>query len=648
MSLMPITPGMLLEEITELHKNGLPRGSKTGWSNVDKLYRPLPGQVTVITGWPGSGKSEWLDALALNLAKQGWRFVVYSPENMPVTVHVTKLLEKFTGQPFGDGPTERVDLETARESAVELDEWFCLLRPDLDDDKQSFTIDEVLDKAKLWLAIQGYLKGDNRCGLIIDPWNELEHTLLQGQSETLYIGYCLSMVRQWARNNNVHVWIVAHPQKLKRDEGGKLPVPRPDSISGCHSADTEVLTRRGWVKHPDVTLFDSVACFDPVSGLLCYERPTKLWEFEHDGEMHNWRSPSYDALVTPNHRMVVRPNWRRKPSFRARAVLQGNGRPVAYPLDENWGFVESQSVRSDMEAPWCAPLNCDAEDVAILHGMKADAVLKFLGDWIAEGWVNRGAGISLCQAEGPKAEAMRAALVAMCVEFTERVDEPRRATDKARMWRAYLFKSQFTEWVREHCGSGAQSKRIPDLAWSLSTRQKQILFDALMDGDGNRHPRRDTGTYTTTSALLADQVQRLAIELGRMAAVSRADGAEPHHFARYVVVIGRPDREHIALRPTRNLTKTTYTGKVYCLTVPTGAYVVRRNGKPGIYGNSQHWWNKADNCITVWRAFGEGEGEVDIHVQKVRFKHLGQTGVATLRYDRVTGRYSEPTVGIKG
>jgi hypothetical protein len=32
---------------------------------------------------------------------------------------------------------------------------------------------------------------------------------------------------------------------------------------------------------------------------------------------------------------------------------------------------------------------------------------------------------------------------------------------------------------------------------------------------------------------------------------------------------------------------------------------------------------------------------VDIHVQKVRFKHVGRPGVVTLRYDRVTGRYHE-------
>ena len=63
---------------------------------------------------------------------------------------------------------------------------------------------------------------------------------------------------------------------------------------------------------------------------------------------------------------------------------------------------------------------------------------------------------------------------------------------------------------------------------------------------------------------------------------------------------------------------------------------------PNDVSGSAHWWAKADNCITVWRDQVEGSQEVDIHVQKIRWKHIGKVGLATLRYDRVTGRYFEP------
>ena len=41
----------------------------------------VPGELTIITGVPNSGKSEWIDALMVNLSNQfGWRFGLCSME----------------------------------------------------------------------------------------------------------------------------------------------------------------------------------------------------------------------------------------------------------------------------------------------------------------------------------------------------------------------------------------------------------------------------------------------------------------------------------------------------------------------------------------------------------------------------------------
>jgi twinkle protein len=59
-----------------------------------------PGEVTLVTGVPNSGKSEWLDALAVNLAlQQGWRFAVCSMEKRPRD-HARQLLEKIARRPL--------------------------------------------------------------------------------------------------------------------------------------------------------------------------------------------------------------------------------------------------------------------------------------------------------------------------------------------------------------------------------------------------------------------------------------------------------------------------------------------------------------------------------------------------------------------
>lgn len=217
-------PKAYREGVRELWRRGLPAGDRTGWSILDRHYTVAPGQFTVVTGWPGAGKSEWLDALLVNLSRQGWKFAMFSPENHPVELHIAKLLEKLSGKPFGAGPTERLTLDDVDEYADELEQAFAFVESKTED---ALTAADVIEAATPYLERFG---GDKR-GLVIDPWNELEHWRPAGLSETEYVSKSLSMVRNWARRNKVHVWVVAHPQKMKREEG-KLPIPRPDMISG--------------------------------------------------------------------------------------------------------------------------------------------------------------------------------------------------------------------------------------------------------------------------------------------------------------------------------------------------------------------------------------------------------------------------------
>jgi twinkle protein len=215
----------LLAAVLKLWEEGLPPGDKTGWPSVDKYYSVVPGQVTIITGWPGSGKSEWLDALLVNLMHQEWRTAIFSPENQPTEIHVAKLVEKVSGKPFGRGPTERITKEELHEFMLDiLRARFTWVDPPADG---GLSAAKVIEAAEPWL--NGF--PDAKRGLVIDPWNELEHWRPNGMSETEYISQTLSYIRNWARKNNVHVWLVAHPQKMRREEG-KLPVPKPDMISG--------------------------------------------------------------------------------------------------------------------------------------------------------------------------------------------------------------------------------------------------------------------------------------------------------------------------------------------------------------------------------------------------------------------------------
>lgn len=66
----------------------------------------------------------------------------------------------------------------------------------------------------------------------------------------------------------------------------------------------------------------------------------------------------------------------------------------------------------------------------------------------------------------------------------------------------------------------------------------------------------------------------------------------------------------------------------------TGNYEV-----PNLYSisGSANFYNKTANGLTVYRDFDNQLTE--IHIQKVKFKHWGQTGLITWRWERENGRY---------
>lgn len=251
--LQAISASDLVNEIQTLYKTGMKRGDTTGWSSIDDHYTVVPGQMTIVTGIPGHGKSEWLDALSTNLALGGWKFVVFSPENQPHELHLSKLIEKFCKKSFSIGKGDRIDAQDLAIAIGCLDMSYRFLKVDAQFVQQP-SIQSVIHAASQ--VFQKWIdQGEEKLGLIIDPWNEMDHGRSGNLSETEYISQTLSFVRQFARDWNVHIWLVAHPTKLQKDKEGKYPVPTLYDISG--SAHWRNKADNGIVIHRDVMAHDS-------------------------------------------------------------------------------------------------------------------------------------------------------------------------------------------------------------------------------------------------------------------------------------------------------------------------------------------------------------------------------------------------------
>jgi len=174
-----------------------------GFANLDPLYRIAPGLFTVVTGYPGSGKSTLVDTMMLNLAAQhGWRFAIFSAESAPTDLHMQILARKFLRTPI-TRMTSGEDMDRAYEFIVEHFVWINTTNP--------------IDVAGVLEAAAVKHRRQTLHGLVVDPWNQLEHMRPKNVREDEYIGQQLAVMTQWAKRYGIHLWILAHPTKPKSD-----------------------------------------------------------------------------------------------------------------------------------------------------------------------------------------------------------------------------------------------------------------------------------------------------------------------------------------------------------------------------------------------------------------------------------------------
>ncbi|KAL1205044.1 Twinkle-like protein, chloroplastic/mitochondrial [Cardamine amara subsp. amara] len=256
-------------------------GVSTGWKTLDNYYSVVPGELTVITGVPNSGKSEWIDALLCNLSHSvGWKFALCSMENK-VRDHGRKLLEKHVQKPFFDAnygrTVQRMNLEELEEGKQWLNETFYLIRCEMD---SLPNIEWVLDRAKAAVLRYGIR------GLVIDPYNELDHQRTSRQTETEYVSQMLTKIKRFAQHHSCHVWFVAHPKQLQHWDGG---APNLYDISGSahfiNKCDNGIVVHRN--RDEEAGPLDLVQiCVrkvrNKVAGQigdahLCYDRATGLY-----------------------------------------------------------------------------------------------------------------------------------------------------------------------------------------------------------------------------------------------------------------------------------------------------------------------------------------------------------------------------------
>lgn len=240
-----------IDEIYSLYENGLNPAFQIGFEAFDKLMSFDFSRLITVTGIPGHGKSEFVDQIVIRLNTLfGLRAAYFSPENYPLELHASKIIEKLIGKRFSKNEISKQNLEIALE--YYRDNFFSICPED------DFTVETILKKARYLVKSKGIKI------LIIDPYNTLEHKKNGNENETEYVSRFLDELRNFAKRNRIMIFLVAHPTKMQKNNG-VFDIPNMYSISGSsnfynktdfglcvyrtNTDDTEVYVQKVKFKH---------------------------------------------------------------------------------------------------------------------------------------------------------------------------------------------------------------------------------------------------------------------------------------------------------------------------------------------------------------------------------------------------------------
>ena len=228
----------LYDEIFKLYNEGLPRTiyPTSTWLKCLKetdTFSIMKGHLVTVTGIPSHGKSSFTDWYVLNLVNDHkLKASIFSPEHSPLELYLSKFTSLFYGKPFFKSKEgyDRVTKQEIKDYLKWSNEKIYFTTPDND---EAPTWDWILETFKE----QMYSYGVDI--FVVDAFNKVI-----GASEKSQIDEVLTKLTSFAQRNNVVIFLVAHPTKMKKDETGLYEAPDLYSVSG--SSDFRNQTHDGY------------------------------------------------------------------------------------------------------------------------------------------------------------------------------------------------------------------------------------------------------------------------------------------------------------------------------------------------------------------------------------------------------------------
>lgn len=359
----------------------------------------------------------------------------------------------------------------------------------------------------------------------------------------------------------------------------------------CVDTETEILTRRGWLRYDEVKPGDETLSIDETSGCSVWQPISDVKIFpDMVREMCSFKTNNFSAVTTPDHRWLVkrlssetgRYDWK----WRTSATL-GN-------MDRFMRALPCSSLPTTVEIP--------------------DHTVELVAWLYTEGWRHDGR-LEVCQSLRVNPDNCRRIGDVLEAQYGPMADGALAAG--VRSWREYPARNEMMTWG---ISAEASTEILPyfesdsmaptmDFVSKLTQEQLELFIDIARLGDG--HDRRTATNSRRVSRFFYQQVgPRLDIFLAICALagvptsyhVVNPDDYE-NNFTKKpkaTVTLLTSPMVAAARKPYWSSEKILHDGIVWCPTMPEHhTWLARRNGSIYFTGNTDVHFESAPECLVM-------------------------------------------------
>lgn len=306
----------------------------------------------------------------------------------------------------------------------------------------------------------------------------------------------------------------------------------------CHACLTpnhEVLTKNGWVNIAHVNPLDEIAVW-ATDNLIKFETPLKWNSYNFNGEVINFIQPELDQCVTPNHKMIVHTTGGYKDRTASDVVT----------------YKESRVPTSGY---YSGNIELNETDIKLIVAIQAD------------GYLTSNSNVRFRFKKSRKKIRLLNLIKDRNYEFKQTFKPAEGVVE------IYIYNiKHLIEWL-------SPDKKFDNKLFLLNGKTLDTLIDELKYWDGTFeesycHKRE---AYFSKHIENVEIIKTILHLRGKQGTLNKNSGE--------IYLLGINSRQKSRVNTHKKLN---YIGKVYCPTTSTGYFLVRRNGKISITGNSNY------------------------------------------------------------